>query len=140
MLQTNKIGIQLADLVGVTAITDVTGFGLLGHLTELCEASNVNAELNFSKVPKIHGLDRYQNLGCTPGGTQRNFESYGHNISPISENQRQILCDPQTSGGLLIAVNPDIIEDFDAVCMKHDLRLESFGRLKKLSKFLINVV
>jgi selenide,water dikinase len=140
MLRTNKIGTDLAELNGVTAITDVTGFGLLGHLTELCEASNVAAEISFTKVPVIDGLEDYLVQGSYPGGTGRNFESYGHKISPLSDTQKLILCDPQTSGGLLTSVNPDTKEDFHAICREYGLQLEAFGEVKKQSDYLIQVV
>jgi selenide,water dikinase len=140
MLRTNKIGVALAELNGVTAITDVTGFGLLGHLTELCEASNVGAEVSFTKVPVIDGIDEYLTQGSYPGGTGRNFESYGHKVSPLTEAQKLILCDPQTSGGLLIAVSPDAEQDFLAICQVQGLELESFGVIKGPSVQLIQVV
>ena len=106
MLKSNRIGATLAQCQGVTAITDVTGFGLLGHLVELCEASAVAADIEFEKVPVITGIEKYLQQGSTPGGTARNFASYGHKISEMSLSTRQILCDPQTSGGLLISVKP----------------------------------
>ena len=140
MLKTNKLGLSLAELDGVTAITDVTGFGLLGHLTELCEASKVTAEISYARVPVIEGVEYYLGQGSYPGGTGRNFDSYGHKVSPLSETQKLILCDPQTSGGLLISVSPDAKEAFHAVCLQHDLELESFGEIKESSKKLIKVI
>ena len=140
MLKTNKVGAALAELDGVTAITDVTGFGLLGHLTELCEASNVAAEISFDKVPVIDGIPDYLAKGSFPGGTGRNYDSYGHKVSPISETQKLILCDPQTSGGLLISVRPDGSQEFDAICQKHGLELASLGKIKESGEYLISVV
>ena len=139
MLRTNKIGVALAELNGVTAITDVTGFGLLGHLTELCEASNVSAEIKFSRVPVIDGIDEYLVQGSFPGGTGRNFDSYGHKVSPLTKTQELILCDPQTSGGLLIAVSPDTEQEFQNICQVHGLELESFGEIKGPGAPLIQV-
>jgi len=140
MLKTNKIGTMLSELAGVSAITDVTGFGLLGHLTEVCEASNVAAEINFSKVPVIDSIVGYLALGSIPGGTVRNFASYGHKISPISDGQKQILCDPQTSGGLLLAINPTSVAAFTEICRQHHLDLQSFGSIKEQAKYLIDVI
>lgn len=139
MLRTNKIGTALAELNGVTAITDVTGFGLLGHLTELCEASNVSAEINLAMVPVIDDLDYYLAQGSYPGGTGRNFESYGHKISPLSDTQKLILCDPQTSGGLSVAVSPGAEEEFQIICSEYGLAIESFGQIKQQREHLINV-
>ena len=129
MLKTNRIGENLANLSGVTAITDVTGFGLLGHLTEICEASNVSAKIEFDKVPIINGLDYYLELGSSPGGTQKNFISYGHKISELTERQKSILCDPQTSGGLLLVVDKDSTNEFKEICTAHGMELESFGEI-----------
>jgi selenide,water dikinase len=92
-------------------MTDVTGFGLLGHLTEMCEGSGVRAEIRFDDVPKLPNLAYYLEQKSVPGGTGRNFSSYGSNIAPLSDDQRNILCDPQTSGGLLIAVSPDALDE-----------------------------
>jgi len=139
MLKTNKIGAALADLEGVTAITDVTGFGLLGHLTEICEASSVSAEINFAKVPVIDGLEGYLAQGSYPGGTGRNFESYSHKVSQLSDTQKLILCDPQTSGGLLIAVSPNAEQEFLAIANDHGLDLEAFGVIQDPGDYLIQV-
>ncbi|MDX1796788.1 MAG: selenide, water dikinase SelD, partial [Hydrogenovibrio sp.] len=111
MTTLNRIGAELAKLEGVTALTDVTGFGLLGHLIEMCEGSGIAAQLDFDKVPLLPHVLEYLAQGCTPGGTQRNFDSFGHKASglfgtELTADQRAILCDPQTSGGLLVAVKP----------------------------------
>ena len=109
MVRLNAIGAELSELADVHAMTDVTGFGLLGHLCEMCTASGASARLNFEAVPLLHphAVRSYRDAGCVPGGTRRNWQSYGHHIGPITESQRDILCDPQTSGGLLIAVDPN---------------------------------
>jgi selenide,water dikinase len=113
MTQLNKIGERLGRLPSVTAMTDVTGFGLLGHLLEVCQGSDVAAQVDFERVPLLDpAVEEYRQLGCIPGGGNRNFDSYGHHISTLSEQQKQILCDPQTSGGLLVAVMQDAVEDF----------------------------
>jgi selenide,water dikinase len=93
--------------VGVHACTDVTGFGLLGHLREMVEGSNVSASLCLSRIPVIPGTRELIARGITPQGTHRNLESVKSLLrwdSGISEVDRLLLCDPQTSGGLLIAV------------------------------------
>ena len=104
MCELNAIGAELSQIDGITAMTDVTGFGFLGHLCEMCEGSGVSAQINFESIPLLAGTVEYLNAGCIPGGTHRNFDSYGHKIGAMTDMQRQILCDPQTSGGLLIAV------------------------------------
>jgi selenide, water dikinase len=107
MCQLNTVGSKVAMLDGVKAMTDVTGFGLLGHLLEMCEGSHVQAKLQYSAIPFLAQVKNYIALGCVPGGTGRNFDSYGHKLGSMSDEQRALLCDPQTSGGLLIAVEPD---------------------------------
>ena len=106
MMQLNRVGEALGKLQGVHAMTDVTGFGLLGHLAEMAEGSNVGAAINFNHIPLIiEDLKNYIDQKCIPGGTHRNWESYGQKISAITNYQKAILADPQTSGGLLIAVD-----------------------------------
>ncbi|GAC1303062.1 MAG: selenide, water dikinase SelD [Mucilaginibacter sp.] len=106
MSMLNKAGEALGHIPEVKAMTDVTGFGLLGHLSEMCEGSGLHAVIEFDKIPKIGSVDEYLEMGCIPGGTNRNWSSYGHKIAPVSDRQKYILADPQTSGGLLIAVEP----------------------------------
>ena len=110
MMQLNSIGESLSNIEGVNAMTDVTGFGLLGHLTEMAEGSKLSAEIYFDAIPVItKGIKKYVDNKCIPGGTTRNWQSYGEKIDMITEFQKSILSDPQTSGGLLIAVHPDAV-------------------------------
>jgi selenide,water dikinase len=129
MLELNDIGAELSAIDAVHSMTDVTGFGLLGHLLEMCEASGVSAEVRFEDVPKLKALSAYLSQGCVPGGTSRNLESYGEKIGAMTEEQRTILCDPQTSGGLLVAVDPAGRETFLAVTRGRNLDLKPLGRL-----------
>ncbi len=105
MMKLNKIGAELAQLPGVSSMTDVTGFGLLGHLLEMCEGSGVSAEIHFDAIPVFPETMLYLKQGAIPGGTLRNWDSYGDTIGSISNLHQHLLCDPQTSGGLLIAVD-----------------------------------
>lgn len=110
MMQLNKVGEAIGKLASVTAMTDVTGFGLLGHLTEMAEGSGLSAIINIDAVPLISAdIKEYISLGCVPGGTNRNRDSYGHKIAELTEEQWAILADPQTSGGLLIAVKKEAV-------------------------------
>ena len=97
----------------------MTGFGLLGHLIEMCEGSGLAAVVETVKVPVIASLHDYIRQGCIPGGTQRNWSSYGQKVSAISNDQRAVLADPQTSGGLLVAVAEDSTEAFENVLQQH---------------------
>ncbi len=125
----NKIGLDISSLKGVNAITDVTGFGLGGHLLEVCEGSNLTAKLNFSKIPILPHTFEYIELGCIPGGSKRNFKSYGEKISKMTKKQQNIICDPQTSGGLLVIVNNDAEKDFIKISKKHGLTLNPIGNM-----------
>ena len=129
MCQMNLLGSQLSNIDGVTAMTDVTGFGLLGHLAEICEGSNLNAEVDFANIKTLEGVDDYIAQGCIPGGTNRNFDSYGHKIAPITDLQKAVLCDPQTSGGLLIAVKPDSEKAVFTVAETAGVELYPVGKL-----------
>lgn len=140
MVQLNKAGETFGRQTYVRAMTDVTGFGLLGHLSEMCEGSEVSARIVFNKVPRLSVLDYYLERKCVPGGTHRNWDSYGHKVGPISEQQRLILCDPQTSGGLLVAVDAEAETDFVALAAELGLSLETFGELIPQSDTLITVV
>jgi len=140
MCTINKIGQEISQLEGVTAITDVTGFGLLGHLSEICEGSNISATIEYEKVPTLANVKKYLAMGCVPGGTRRNFESYGEKIAPMTEEQQDILCDAQTSGGLLCVVRKDTVQEFLAITSSIGLDLEPIGETHKRQEFLIEVI
>ncbi|MBD3748029.1 MAG: selenide, water dikinase SelD [Sphingobacteriales bacterium] len=134
MAKLNKIGEVIGKLDEVKAMTDVTGFGLLGHLSEMCEGSNLQAEIDFDKVPKLKVIDEYLDQKSIPGGTHRNWASYGHKIGDITERQKHILADPQTSGGLLVAVEPEFATTFEALLKENGIPEEnciSFGTLSE---------
>ncbi|MBK8498005.1 MAG: selenide, water dikinase SelD [Flavobacteriales bacterium] len=111
MCRSNKVGAALGEVPGVHALTDVTGFGLLGHLLEVCEASGANAALDYASVPIIPDARMHVQQGCYADGALRNWKSYHGKVSGASELERMmLLSDPQTSGGLLISVAPDAVE------------------------------
>ena len=139
MLTLNDFGAKISTLPYVTALTDVTGFGLLGHLTEMCEGSGVSAEVVFNDIPRFQFLEKYIAQKSMPGGTSRNWDSYGKKIGPISDLQRAILADPQTSGGLLIAVQDSSQRAFEDFAGIENLVLKPFGTLKKRTEVLIEV-
>ena len=130
MCQLNKAGASFAKLAGVTALTDVTGFGLAGHLIEMCEGSQLQARIDFAALPFLPALEYYLDAGCAPGGSDRNFAAYGHKLGSMTERQRQLLCDPQTSGGLLCAVRPEAVEAFMATARASGLELQPIGCLQ----------
>jgi selenide,water dikinase len=108
MMKPNSIGAELAKIDGVNAMTDVTGFGLLGHLLEVCQGSNLSATIDLKNVPLLdEAVIDYLEQGCIPGGSTRNWQSISQHISGTDQQSQNLLCDPQTSGGLLVAVAPD---------------------------------
>lgn len=133
MCQLNNIGTELGKIEGISAMTDVTGFGLLGHLAEICQGSNVRATVQFDQVPRLEHVMRYMEMGCSPGGAGRNFASYGQKVSPMSQVQQQLLCDPQTSGGLLVAVSPEAETELLSVTSSAGLELSPIGELHHVS-------
>ncbi|GMV01861.1 MAG: selenide, water dikinase [Burkholderiales bacterium] len=124
----NTPGQALARLDAVHALTDVTGFGLLGHLLELCHGARLAARISAASVPRIAGVDALVARGFATGASQRNWDGYGHEVrlgAGIDAHQRTLLTDPQTSGGLLVACAPEAVDDvlavfrrdgFDAAC------------------------
>jgi selenide,water dikinase len=142
MKQLNRAGERFGQLPYVQAMTDVTGFGLLGHLTEMCQASHTSAILHFDQTPLIPHeiLDFYLDHKCVPGGTLRNLDSYGHKIAGGTSRQRNILADPQTSGGLLVAVEATQIADFQRVAAEEGHQVQPFGFLTEPQEALITIV
>lgn len=108
MCSLNKAGSDMHSLDGVNALTDVTGFGLLGHLTEMCRASNVSAKVDFMSLPVYPFLDEYLAQGIYPDMTMKNFSHFSSSTCTLGLRELLIMCDPQTSGGLLISVSMDV--------------------------------
>lgn len=108
----NTPGIVLSDMPGVHALTDVTGFGLLGHLLEICRGSKLDARIVFDKVPVLSAARHMLEQGFVTGASNRNWDSYGHDVTlqpGAPDTQRKLLTDPQTAGGLLVACAPDAV-------------------------------
>ncbi len=141
MLKLNKLGAELANFDYVHAMTDVTGFGLLGHLSEMCEASQTSAELIFEQVPLLNkeAIDYYLEKGSVPGGTNRNWASYGHKIAQLSDYQKHILADPQTSGGLLVSIAADKQEEFENFIKQSSSDAFPIGRIIATDKYKVYI-
>jgi selenide,water dikinase len=108
----NTPGIALGAMKGVHALTDVTGFGLLGHLLEVCRASAVGARIAFDRVPLLPDAAELAHLGLVTGASSRNWASYGDEVDgDMDVTTRALLTDPQTSGGLLVACSPETVDD-----------------------------
>ncbi|MFD2192010.1 selenide, water dikinase SelD [Pistricoccus aurantiacus] len=129
MLVANKIGVELARIKGVHAMTDVTGFGLAGHLSEVCSASGVAARLDFKRLPRLAEAEAYRRRGAVPGGTERNRQALGKALPAMDEAHWQWLCDPQTSGGLLCSVHPSWADDVERVGRDYGVDLLPCGEI-----------
>ncbi len=142
MTTLNKVGYELGKLKGVHALTDVTGFGLLGHAIEMAEGSGLTAEIEMNAIPLITGLDKYLEKKSVPGGTNRNWASYGTKVSEITERTRQLLCDPQTSGGLLVSVAPDAVDEYISIVKNaglHESAMKPIGSMKQKAEKVVTV-
>ena len=139
MTELNKIGEALGRINGVTAMTDITGFGILGHLIEMAEGSNCSAEINYSMLPVTDGVKDYLAQRIVPDATYRNWNSYstktafekGVNVMEAFN----LLPDPQTNGGLLIAVAEDSVAKVKKLMKENGLEnfAEPIGQMKELS-------
>ena len=106
----NTPGVALADMAGVHALTDVTGFGLAGHLLEICRGSKLSAEVAFSDLPLLADAVALVKEGIATGASDRNWKGYGQDVvlpAGAAEWQKKLVTDPQTSGGLLVACAPE---------------------------------
>ena len=141
MMKLNKFGEIAAKMKGVTAMTDVTGFGLLGHLIEMAEGANLTAELDYSKVPLIDDLQYYLDKMCVPDSSYRNWSGYDPKVSGITGNSLLTLCDPQTNGGLLISVNPDSKKEFEELLITEGYKdfVVPIGRTKKKIEKVVEI-
>jgi selenide,water dikinase len=106
----------------------------------MCEGSSLSARLDYNKIPVFAEALHYIELGAVPGGTHRNWDSYGSKIKLHNEAHKLILADPQTSGGLLVAVASGHEEDFKTIAKANGFDLESFGALTSQKEHLIEVL
>ena len=142
----NSVGELLGKIKGVSAMTDVTGFGLAGHLVEMAEGSELSAELNYSRLCLIENVNEYLSKRIVPDATYRNWNSYSKKISFAKEvnvmEAFSILPDPQTNGGLLIAVDPGSIEEVKDVLKQNGLKkfCEPVGKFIAADEKIIHVL
>ncbi len=141
MCELNFLGGRLGPVPAVTAMTDVTGFGLAGHLIEICEASGVSASIDFECIPILPGIVQYLERGCLPTATAQNISSVSSKLAASSEFQRQILCDPQTNGGLLVIVDEAEEREFLATATASGQQVHAIGRIGEYrSSALVDIV
>lgn len=141
----NSLGEQLAKFEGVHAMTDVTGFGILGHLREMAEGSGLSAELDYRKLKRVAGVEQYIEQKTIPGATARNWKSVADKVQiadSIDQKEAQtLLPDPQTNGGILIAVDPNIIAEIRQLFEQQGLGefTQPIGKLKEKTEKVIYV-
>lgn len=120
--------------VGVTAATDITGYGFIGHLHEVCDASRTGATISVGAVPLLAGVRDWLLKGYFPGGSERNAEAFRRHVdSSVTENDYRLLCDAQTSGGLLMSVAPEMESRFESWFHESGLLCAKVGRMTERS-------
>ena len=132
MRQLNRAAMEAGRASGVRAATDITGYGLLGHLLEMCRASHVGARLRFDALPILPGVHAYLDRGIVPGGTRRNLEDVADHVrfAPRLREADRLLCaDAQTSGGLLLAVAPALAPDLAQALMRAGVIAAEIGEV-----------
>lgn len=139
MTELNSLGAVFGELDYINAMTDVTGFGLLGHLVEMCEGAGFSADIEKSKVPLLPNIESYISQGAIPGGTRRNWKSYGHKVTGVEENDWVILADPQTSGGLLVSVDSGREAEFEDICLEAGIPIKPIGTITKRQEKIVYV-
>ncbi len=142
MMQLNKSGELFGRLNYVTAMTDVTGFGLLGHLIEMAEGANLSIEINYSKVPLIDDLNFYTSQMCVPDNSFRNWSSYDPKVSGITGDSLLTLCDPQTNGGLLVTIDSKHKNEFEDLLRIEGMQAfaQPIGKVKKKEEKVITLI
>ena len=130
MKQLNQAGIELGSLCGVHAMTDVTGFGLLGHALEMIGDEKLTLKLNFQNIPRLEGVSACMKSFIYPDITTSNFNWVKSFVNELSADSLFLLCDPQTSGGLLVSASPDEADDVIKTLKKYDCFADPIGRFE----------
>ncbi|MEX2597608.1 MAG: selenide, water dikinase SelD [Salibacteraceae bacterium] len=132
MVILNRIGELLGSEPEIHAMTDVTGFGLIGHLLEMCEEGKIGAQISFDQIPIIlpDSIQKYLSQFVMPDNTMRNFKAFHSKVSKLDAKQLQLLCDPQTSGGMLIAVSEKGVKPLLNHALSLGINLSEIGRFK----------
>ncbi|WP_439487590.1 selenide, water dikinase SelD [Algoriphagus sp.] len=136
----NSIGEILGNHEEVHAMTDVTGFGLLGHLIEMCEGAGLSAQLELHMLPMIAGVQEYINQFIFPDNTYRNWNAYSAKTKGVVGMDLVKLCDPQTSGGLMLAVDPENQAWFEEAMKQHNQVIWEIGRFTERNEYLAEVM
>ncbi len=140
MTTLNSFGAQLGALPYVSALTDVTGFGLIGHLIEMLQQSALTASINTNAIPIIDGASELAKAFVFPDNTTRNYNAHKHLVTGMQGLDFLTLCDPQTSGGLLISINATSAQAFEQLAQQHNQTLFKIGSIvPQTNEFKINV-
>lgn len=134
MTELNTLGYEFGKYEYIKALTDVTGFGLLGHLLEVCEGSGLSAEIEYAKIPLLKNLNAYTSKFIYPDNTMRNWQGYEKKVSGIGAESLLTLCDPQTSGGLLVCVDKNHAAEFEK-----QFDLKPFGKLVSKKDVVVEI-
>jgi len=137
----NTIGAELATIKGIHAVTDITGFGLLGHLVEMTEGSGLSAEIDAKKVPLLEGVSEYAAQFIFPDNTYRNWNAYEKKVQGIAGPSFITLCDPQTNGGLLVSASKDSLPELSALFARllPGMQAIPIGRMVARTSFEVHV-
>jgi selenide,water dikinase len=141
MTSLNTIGEKLGEMKSVHALTDITGFGLLGHLIEMADGSNLSAEINYPDVPLATGVQKYISQMCFPDNTYRNWNAYEKKVTAKEGAWFIPLCDPQTNGGLLVALDPEGADEFISLMNQNRISsaLKPIGQIKSRQQFSVRI-
>ena len=140
MTELNSLGAEFGKLAYVNAMTDVTGFGLLGHLLEVCEGSDLSAEIEYARIPLVKNLSYYTGKMIYPDNTMRNWQSYDKKVAGIGAESLLTLCDPQTSGGLLVCVDKTQATAFENFSRSKGFSLKPIGRIQEKVEVTIKII
>jgi selenide, water dikinase len=132
MLQANSIGEKLGPCDYVHAMTDITGFGLVGHLAEMLANSSLTAEIDYQAIPKLQSAEVFMNQFVYPDNTTNNYNAIKEMVQFIGGTEFLMLCDPQTSGGLLISVSKERRADFELLLKNHQQPVWLIGTINKM--------
>ena len=139
MATLNFMGEFLGDVEGVHAMTDVTGFGLIGHLTEMTDHCRLTAELDYASIPLLEGTKEHADNMIYPDNTMRNWKAYGEKVNGITGESLLTLCDPQTNGGLLFALDPLAIDEVKALFQRENVSIYEIGSFIENTGFCVEL-
>lgn len=144
LIKLNNIGASFAAMPGVHALTDITGFGLMGHLIEMCEGSGLSAEIDFSRIPRLAACNKYMDQHIVPDASFRNWNAYSPKTEiakGLSERDTfMLLPDPQTNGALLVALDPADEDHFIHHCKNLGEDFVVIGKMQKSGNKVLQVI